>query len=77
MHLSILSPEEKIFSGEVQRVRLPGSEGSFEVLKNHAPLMSSLEDGEVRVITESGEELFFDVKGGFVEVLDNKISVLV
>jgi F-type H+-transporting ATPase subunit epsilon len=77
MYLEILSPEQTIFTGDVKSVRLPGTEGSFEVLNNHAPLISSLESGEIRIRTMDGQEQFFDVEKGFVEVLENKIVVLV
>ena len=77
MFLEILTPEETLFSGEVEAVRLPGAMGSFEVLNNHAPLISSLEKGQVRIKPTDGETQFIEVKGGFVEVLNNRIVVLV
>lgn len=77
MNLVILSPEKEIFSGEVKSVKVPGSDGQFEILNNHAAIVSSLQKGEVRVIKANGEKLTFDVTGGFAECLNNEVSVLV
>lgn len=76
MKLEILTKEGPLYRGDVTSVKLPGTKGSFEVLKNHAPIMSSLEDGQIRVITDGGETKYFDIKGGFAEVVQNKITVL-
>ena len=76
MHLEILSPEKKVFSGEADSVQFPGTTGSFQVLNNHAPLIASLKEGKIKVV--SGKQTtFFTVRGGFVEVLRNNVSVLV
>ena len=77
MNLTILSPEKEIFSGDVKSVKVPGSAGQFEMLDNHAPIVSSFEAGEVRVIKANGEKLTFIVDGGFVEMLNNDVSLLV
>ncbi|MBK8922970.1 MAG: ATP synthase F1 subunit epsilon [Saprospirales bacterium] len=77
MNLVILSPEKQIFSGPVKSVKVPGASGSFEMLENHAPIVSSLEAGEVRIIKEDGEKMTFRVEGGFVELLNNEVSLLV
>jgi len=76
MFLEIITPVKKVYSGQVKLVRLPGSKGSFEILNNHAPIISTLEKGMIKVVEESGQELFFDVEGGVVENKDNKIIVL-
>ncbi|MBI3500761.1 MAG: ATP synthase F1 subunit epsilon [Bacteroidetes bacterium] len=76
MHLEIITPDKKLFSGEVKSVNLPGSAGYFGVLKNHAPLISSLKKGNVKVVDEQKQTHSFPVKGGVVEVLKNKITVL-
>ncbi len=76
MHLDILTPDKALFSGEVTSVVLPGSKGQFEVLKNHAAIVSSLDKGTVKVKTVDGNTESFEVSGGVVEVLDNKITVL-
>ena len=76
MHLEIITPDRKLFSGEVKSVKLPGSAGSFGVLKDHAPLISSLRKGDVKVVDEQKQNHSFHIKGGVVEVLKNKITVL-
>ena len=76
MLLEIITPDKKLYSGEVKSVKLPGSAGSFGVLKNHAPLISSLKKGNVKVVDEQKQSLSFPIKGGVVEVLKNKIIVL-
>ncbi len=77
MNIVILSPEKQIFSGPVKSVKVPGASGSFEMLENHAPIVSSLEAGEVRIIKENGEKMTLTVEGGFVEMLNNEVSLLV
>ena len=77
MLLEILSPEKKLFSGDVQGVQLPGIEGLFEVLDKHAPLVSALGIGQVKVLHKSRPSETYSIKGGFVEVLNNKTTVLV
>ncbi|MFM1929260.1 MAG: hypothetical protein RL387_588 [Bacteroidota bacterium] len=77
MLLEILSPEKKLFSGDVQGVQLPGIEGLFEVLDKHAPLVSALGVGQVKVLHKSSPSETYSIKGGFVEVLNNKTTVLV
>lgn len=75
MTLEILTPDKTVFEGEVVSVTVPGSQGSFEVLNNHAPIISTLEDGKVTVRTGKSHQTF-NIKGGVVEVLNNKIMVL-
>jgi F-type H+-transporting ATPase subunit epsilon len=75
MQLDILTADRTLFSGEVESVTLPGSQGQFQVLNNHAALISSLEKGEVK-IKSAGNEQIFDINGGVVEVLRNKVVVL-
>ena len=77
MFLEIITPDKKIYAGEVKLVKLPGSIGSFEILKNHAPIISTLDKGKIKVVQENGQILFFEVDGGIVENKDNKIIVLV
>ena len=76
MFLEILSAEEKIFSGEVESVILPGSSGQFQILNNHAPIISSLKMGEI-IYKENSIDNTLAVNGGIVEVLDNKVSALI
>ncbi|CAI8231134.1 MAG: ATP synthase epsilon chain [Bacteroidia bacterium] len=75
MIVEVITPDEVLFSGEAISVKLPGTSGSFEALSNHAPLLSSLEKGSIVVRTDGGEETF-EVSGGIVEVLNNKVVVL-
>ena len=78
MNLEILTPDRKLYSGEVYGVQMPGVSGSFEVLEKHAPLVSALKAGRVKVLKDKNNHVsFFDIQGGFVEVLNNKVTVLV
>jgi len=76
MHLEIITPEETIFKGEIRLIRVPGTQGSFEVLQNHAPLISTLEKGEIKIIEKNDKESRFEINGGMIEVKDNKVIVL-
>ncbi len=76
MLLEIISPEKTIYKGEVVLVQMPGTMGSFEVLHNHAPMMATLEDGEVKVIDHERNKFFIPIKGGTVKVKDNNIVLL-
>jgi F-type H+-transporting ATPase subunit epsilon len=76
MKLEIITPDKKVYSGQVKLVQLPGISGLFEIMNNHAPIISTLEKGKIKVEEESGQVLFFDVDGGIVENKDNKIIVL-
>lgn len=75
MLLEIITPDKKVFEGEVSSVLVPGSKGRFQMLENHAAIISTLINGTVKVKTSSGEERF-DVKGGVVEMLHNKVIIL-
>ena len=78
MNLEILTPEKKLFNGEVYGVQMPGIGGWFEVLEKHAPLVGALKAGRMKVIKDKQNHLaHFDIQGGFVEVLNNKVTVLV
>jgi F-type H+-transporting ATPase subunit epsilon len=76
MKVEIITPETTLFEGEGSFVYLPGSDGSLGVLNRHAPLISSLKKGTVRVKDNAGKEHKFDVKGGTVEVFNNKVTIL-
>ncbi len=75
MTLEILTPDKKVFEGDVTSVTVPGTLGSFQILKDHAPIISTLEDGSV-IVNENATITTFNIKGGVVEVLENKIIVL-
>lgn len=77
MTLEILTPEKKIFSGEVYGVQLPGISGLFEVLDKHAPLVSALKTGKLKILKDKTHTESYNIQSGFVEVLNNKVSVLV
>lgn len=77
MTLELLSPNKTLFNGIVKLVQVPGSKGSFEILKNHEPIVSTLEKGKIKVILPEGKNLFFEIERGFIELKNNKINILV
>ena len=96
MKIIVLTRDKEIFEGTILSVKVPGVLGQFQVLKNHAPIVSALEDGKVEIVTadgeykyfneetgeletanESGHKINFHITGGFVEVLNNNVSLLV
>ncbi|MDD2305081.1 MAG: ATP synthase F1 subunit epsilon [Prolixibacteraceae bacterium] len=76
MILEIITPDKKVYSGLVKLVQLPGTNGLFEIMNHHAPIISTLDKGKIKVEEENGQVLFFNVEGGIVENKDNKIIVL-
>lgn len=76
LHLSIVSPEKAIFEGEVERVTLPGVQGSFSILPHHAPIISALGAGVLSYVVEEKEQTV-DIQSGFVEMNNNEVSVCV
>jgi F-type H+-transporting ATPase subunit epsilon len=78
MRIEILTPEKKLFSGDAYGVQLPGISGSFEVLEKHAPMVSALGKGAVKILLDkTGKSNAYKINSGFVEVLNNQVSVLV
>lgn len=77
MFVEIISPGKKVFAGEVKLIQIPGSKGSFEILNNHAPIISSLDKGTIKVIDMNDKVSVFEVNGGVVENKANKTIVLV
>ena len=75
MQVDLITPDKKAFEGEAFSVTLPGISGSFEILDHHAPLVGALGNGKIRIRTKS-EDLNFEISGGVVEVLNNKVSLL-
>lgn len=75
MHLDIITPDKKIYAGEVTSVTLPGTDGQFQVLNRHAPLVSTLSKGNV-VVDNAGVKQTYVIDGGVVEVLHNTVLVL-
>jgi len=76
MLLEIITPDQKVFSGEVKLLQIPGLDGSFEVMHKHAPIISIIGKGQLKVITDQDEKKFFDVEGGVVEVKNNNVILL-
>lgn len=76
MVLDIVTPDRKVFSGEVQLVSVPGTQGYFEVMPKHAAIISTLKKGELKIIESNGMQQFFKVDGGVIEVKANKIIIL-
>ena len=77
MYLEIVTPDTTLYTGDnVQLVQLPGIDGSFEVMDRHAPLISVLKKGSVKVVIKGDNPKFFEIKGGVIEVLENKVLIL-
>ena len=76
MNLEIITPEKQLFNGEVNSVKFPGTTGEFEILNNHAPIISTLSEGEIRVTTSENNTEKFSINGGVIEMQNNKIIVL-
>lgn len=76
MFLEIISPDKKLYSGEVSLVQLPGTVGSFEIMHNHAPIISTLSKGKIKIVDPDKKIEYIEIKSGVVEVLNNKIIVL-
>ncbi|MCX6245983.1 MAG: F0F1 ATP synthase subunit epsilon [Bacteroidetes bacterium] len=77
MKLNIITPDNVLYNGEnVYLVQLPGIDGSFEIMNSHAPLISVLRKGKIKVVVKGTDPKYFDVNGGVIEVLDNKVLIL-
>jgi F-type H+-transporting ATPase subunit epsilon len=76
MKIEIVTPDSKIYSGEIRSVRVPGTKGSFQVLKDHAPIISTLEKGTVYISDDLGNEVRYEITGGVIEVKKNRIILL-
>jgi F-type H+-transporting ATPase subunit epsilon len=77
MLIEIIAPGKKLFSGEVNLVQIPGKKSSFELLRNHAHIVSILKKGTIRLIDKEGKELTFPIEGGVIENRNNNIVILV
>jgi len=77
MELLALTPEKELFNGKISSVKVPGINGQFEILKGHAPIVAALGNGEVRILDESGKKTTFRIDKGFIEVLNNEVSLLI
>ena len=76
MRIEIITPDRSVYSGEVRSVRVPGRKGSFQVLKDHAPIISTLDSGTVIIADDEGRETRFEITGGVIEVKKNRIILL-
>ena len=76
MYLEIITPDKKLYSGDVKSVSLPGTDGSLGILNRHAPIISSLKKGTVKVTDANNAVTSFEIKGGVAEMLNNKMIVL-
>ncbi len=77
MNIVVLTPEKEVYQGEANAVNVPGTNGQFEVLNGHAPLVSSLSEGKVKLTLADGGVKNFSIERGFIEVLRNEVSLLV
>lgn len=76
MNLEVITPEKTLYQGEVNSLHVPGSKGSFTILKNHAPIISTLEKGVLSILTKENKSESIEIEGGIIEVKKNKIIVL-
>lgn len=76
MKLEIITPDKKLYEGQVKYASFPGADGSFGVLNGHAPLISTLKSGKIEVVEDSNEKKEFIIKGGVAEVKNNSVIVL-
>lgn len=77
LYVKIITPDSTLFEGNANAVTLPGANGSFQILNGHAPIVSSLVNGSIEINDEQNAKQSFDISGGIVEVLQNKVIVLV
>lgn len=76
MKIEIITPDKKIYQGDIRSIRIPGKKGSFQVLKDHAPIISTLVKGSVIIVDQENKEIRFDIEEGVIEVKQNKIILL-
>ncbi|MCF8336243.1 MAG: ATP synthase F1 subunit epsilon [Bacteroidales bacterium] len=76
MKLEIVTPDETLFEGKVTLIQVPGSKGQFQVLQYHAPIISTLEKGKIRIEASGGAPQYFDIEGGVIEVQRNRTIIL-
>ncbi len=76
MKIEIITPDRKVYEGEIKSVRVPGKKGSFQVLKDHAPIISTLEAGPVIIVDQADKRTVFEIDSGVIEVKTNRIILL-
>ena len=77
MKVKITTPDATLYDGSASLVQLPGTGGKFEILENHAPIISSLQKGTMRLVDEENQEHTFDIRGGVIKGQKNELLVLV
>lgn len=76
MQVEIITPDAVLYNGEAKMVQLPGTDGSFAILENHAPIIATLGSGKIKVEDNSGQVLFIEINSGVLELSDNKANIL-
>lgn len=76
MKIEIITPDRKVYEGDIKSIRVPGKKGSFQVLKDHAPIISTLDKGLVIMVDQEDAETRYEIDGGVIEVKANKIILL-
>ncbi|MGA1978854.1 MAG: ATP synthase F1 subunit epsilon [Bacteroidales bacterium] len=76
MKIEIITPDRKVFEGDIKSIRVPGKKGSFQVLNDHTPIISTLDKGPVIMVSQDGEETRYEIEGGVIEVRMNQIILL-
>jgi len=76
MVVEIITPDAKLFEGKVISIKLPGTNGGFEILNNHAPIISTLTAGKISITSNNGQKESFEIQGGVIEMQNNMIIVL-
>ncbi len=76
MLLEVITPDQTLYQGNVKSVQLPGSDGSFQLLENHAPIISSLKNGAIKIVDQNNAVELIQIKSGVIEMLNNKVIVL-
>jgi F-type H+-transporting ATPase subunit epsilon len=74
--LEVLTPEKTLYKGEIYSIKVPGAKGAFTVLHNHAPIVSTLEKGQIKIESKGNKDEIIEITGGMIEVKKNKIIVL-
>lgn len=77
MNIIVLTPDKEVFAGDIKSVKVPGITGQFEILSGHAAIVSALSEGEVRIIDGKDQKISYKIEKGFVEVLNDEVSLLV
>lgn len=77
LDVEVVTPRSIIYSGKAVSVSVPGAKSRFQILYNHAPIVSSLEKGEIKIVNEKNEEVKFEAESGFIELQKNKVSILI